>query len=370
MLDFFRPRTDEMVTLLTALVEHESFSAEKAAVDRLGDFITQTVQTLNPSSISRIPLEAVGDIRIAKWNEGASGKPIVVLMHMDTVWPLGTLAERPVSIADGVFTAPGAVDMKGGIVVALSAIKGLIDQNELPKRPVWLMFTADEEIGSLASEPHIRAAVKDAALVLVMEPPTADGALKTSRKGGAVYKIVTRGKAAHAGNNPEQGINAILEMAYQIIAISKLQELKGGLSVAVNVIHGGTATNVIADYAEAEIDVRAFIQYHLDNVHDELVQLQPRLFGSKVEVTLHHKRGAMERDSQMDRTFRKCRQIAKDIGMAVDEDSVGGMSDANITASMGVPTLDGLGAGGGGMHALDEHVMIRTLPEKAALLAA
>ncbi|MEM6283442.1 MAG: M20/M25/M40 family metallo-hydrolase, partial [Chloroflexota bacterium] len=267
--------------------------------------------------------------------------------------------------------APGAVDMKGGLAVAISAVKGLLERGEMPStHPVWLMFTSDEEIGSHHSMPHIKAMAQEAGLILVMEPPAPGGALKTGRKGVATYDIEVTGRASHAGNHPEEGVNAVLEMAQQTVAISKLQDLRNGISVAVNTVNGGTATNVIAAHAKATVDVRTFTQYDMDYIHGELMELLPKIPGAQVNVTLHHMRGPMERNDRMITTFEQAREIGKAIGLTITEDTVGGGSDANITASMGVPTLDGLGARGAGLHAEHEHVVIRSLPERAAHLAA
>lgn len=371
LLTYFRDRQDDMITLLTGLVERESFTSEKDNVDKLVDFIVDTVSAMNPSSVTRIPLETVGDIVIAKWNEDAPNKPIMALMHIDTVWQQGTLARRPVRIDDdGRLYGPGASDMKGGVAAAISAVQGLVERDELPDHPLWLMFTTDEETGSIHSESYIRDHAAQCGLVMVMEPPNHEGSLKTSRKGVARYAVETTGRASHAGNHPEEGINAILEMAQQIVAISKLQDLRNGISVAVNRISGGEATNIIAPHARIEIDVRTITQADMDRVHEELMDLRPKIPGAQVETHLMGMRGPMERDDLMERTFKQAQQIGVEIGVKVTEDSVGGGSDGNIVAGMGIPVLDGLGPKGAGLHAEHEHIIIRSLPERAAHLAA
>jgi glutamate carboxypeptidase len=371
LVEYFSAKQDDMVRLLTQLVKHETPSHNKAQVDALADTIVEWMETTNPTSITRTPMLDVGDMLIGRWNEDAPQKPVVVLMHMDTVWEMGTLARRPVRIDDeGRLYGPGAIDMKGGLAIAMTALEGLMDLDQMPNHPIWLAFTSDEEIGSAASEPHISQLAEQAGLVMVMEPPTSDGAIKTGRKGVATYSITVEGRASHAGNHPEEGINAVLEMAQQIIAISKLQDLRNGISVAVNTIQGGTATNVIPAQATATIDVRTFTQFDMDRVHEELMDLFPKIPGAKVTAELHHMRGPMERDDQMESTFKQCQQIAKSIGLTVYEDTVGGGSDGNITASLGAPTLDGLGPRGAGLHAEHEHVIIRSLPQRAAHVAA
>lgn len=371
IIEYFRARQDDTVSLLTRLVEYETPTHDKARVDALADFIVGWLEARHPSSITRIPLTEAGDIVIGRWQEDAPGKPLVVLMHMDTVWEVGTLARRPIRTdGDGRLYGPGALDMKGGLAVAMSAVDGLLERGEMPNRPVWLMFTSDEETGSAHSEPYIREAAEQAALVMVMEPPSAEGALKTGRKGVATYRVDVTGRASHAGNHPEEGVNAVLELAQQTVAISRLQDLRNGISVAVNTVQGGTATNVIPAQAHATIDVRAFKQFDMDTIHDELMNLLPKIPGAAVQATLTHRRGPMERDEQMIATFEQCREIARSIDLIVSEEVVGGGSDANITASMGIPTLDGLGPRGLGLHAEHEHVVLRSLPERCAHVAA
>ena len=370
-VEYYRNLQDEMVTLLKQMVEHESPTHDKVAVDRMADFVTETLEPLSPSSITRVPMESVGDLVVAKWNEDAPGKPMLVLMHMDTVWDVGRLQEQPIRTDDeGRLYGPGAVDMKGGLVVAITAVRGLVQRGELPNRPVWLMFTSDEETGSAAAEPFITEAAQEAEVVFVMEPPAPDGSLKTGRKGVASYELRVHGRAAHAGNHPEEGVNAILELSQQTVAISKLQDLGNGVSVAVNTVSGGTTTNVIPAEATATIDVRAFREYDMDYVHEELMELMPKIPGSQVECILHHRRGPMERSAEIGASFERAKEIGRELGLRVTEEIVGGASDANITASLGIPTIDGLGPRGAGLHADHEHVIIRSLPERAAHLAA
>lgn len=371
LLEYFKTKQSEIEALLKHLVEHETFSTDKAAIDTLADTLVDAFTDMQADSVTRIPMDRTGDIVIGKWREDADGTPIMLLVHMDTVWPAGTLAKRPVMTDDeGRMFGPGILDMKGGIAVAMSAIKGLVERDELPDRPIWLMCTGDEEIGSVASEAHIRNYARQVGLVMVMEPPAPDGALKTGRKGVAKYSMTITGRAAHAGNHPEQGINAILEMAQQTVAINRLQDLRNGISVAVTTIQGGTASNVIPASVTAEIDVRTFTQHDMDRIHDELTELLPKIPGAKIDVRLHHLRGPMERSQEIIAVFEQARAIGASLGLTIHDEIVGGASDANITASLGIPTLDGLGPRGEGLHADHEHVILDSLPERAAHLAA
>lgn len=371
LLNYCRLQTDAVVALLTALVEHESFTTAKPEVDQLVSYLEEYLATLGTPDITRFPQTAVGDCLLVKWNADLPNKPILVLMHMDTVWQIGTLAERPICFTeDGLMFAPGVLDMKGGLAVAIHAVKVLHERDEMPKHPIWFLFTSDEETGSVYAEPIIRDLASKAGLVLVMEPPTSEGAIKTARKGVAQYILTVKGRAAHAGNTPEEGINAITEMAHQIIKISRLQNLQQGVSVAVNTVKGGFASNVIADFATAEIDVRTLTQYDMDHIHEALMSLYPMMPGAELEMRLDHMRPPMERNATMQKSFNQARALAQELGMSLYEDSVGGGSDGNITGSMGVPTLDGLGARGTGLHALHEHVVIRSLGERVAHIAS
>ena len=304
---------------------------------------------------------------LGKWNDDAPGKPILIVSHMDTVHPVGSVAERPVRIEDdGRLYGPGACDMKGGIVIALFAIQGLIERGELPERPIWYLATSDEEIGSLQSRELIEELAQQSALVIVTEPPTGDGSLKTWRKGTASYTLTINGKAAHAGNNPEMGVNAVIEFAQQAIELNALNDLKNGTSVSVTIVNGGTATNVIPDKVVARLDVRAMSALAYDKVHTKIMERMPFIPGAQVEMVRNHQRPPMERGGD---TFSMAKEIASNEGITIREDGAGGGSDGNFTAALGIPTLDGMGVQGGGLHALDEHILVNSLPQKAALMA-
>lgn len=362
---------DDIAALVRHLASFETFTADKQRVDAFADEMTQQFEALSADSITRMPQQDVGDILIAHWNDDAAGKPILILTHMDTVHRAGTLEQNPIHTDDeGRLYGPGTLDMKGGIAVALYAIKTLIARDEMPDRPIWLMATSDEETGSTVSEPYIIEAASQCELALVMEFPTPEGALKTGRKAIATYKLTTRGKASHAGNHPEAGVNAVLEMAHQIVRISELQDLRRGVSVAVNTIDGGVAPNVIAPEARATIDVRTFTQIDLDLVHEALMSLRPKVPGAQVDISVHHMRGPMERTDAGRAAFEQAQRIGKTMKIFVDEAIVGGGSDANIVATLGVPTLDGLGPRGAGAHTHEEHIIMRSLPQRTAHLAA
>lgn len=363
---YFEEKRQSMIDMLTELVNIESPSHVKAAVDQMSAKVTEIFES-NGASVEVIAREDVGDIVLGKWNADAAGQPILILVHMDTVHPIGSVAERPVRIDDdGRLYGPGAVDMKGGIVVAITAVQGLVERNELPDIPIWFLATSDEEIGSLKSRELIEDLAKQSGLVLVLEPPTNDGALKTSRKGTASYELTVRGRAAHAGNEPEAGINAVIEFSQQALDLNKLNDLRNGTSVSVTTVSGGTATNVIPDWVISRIDVRALTIQAYDRVHEKIMSRTPFLPGAEVEIKRLHARPPMERNGEL---FEKAQSIAKAQDITIRGDNAGGGSDGNFTAALGVPTLDGLGTQGGGLHATNEHVLMNTLPQKAALVA-
>ena len=370
ILTYFQSQRQAMVELLTTLVNYETPTSDKAAVDKLGEFMQRQFQALGASSVTRLPQTEVGDFLLAKWHEDAPGKPILFLIHIDTVWPLGTLANRPVTIDEqGRLFGPGAIDMKGGITIVLTAIRGLRELGQMPERPIWVLMTSDEEVGSIHSHAVIEEVAAQCGLVLVMEPATPEEALKTWRKGIASYTIYVEGRASHAGNAPEQGINAIVEMAQQALDLNAMNDLKNGTSVALTTVKGGIASNVIPPSAEGQIDVRVLSARAYDDINEKIMSLQPHVPGAKVRVEQHHARGPMERNELMIKTFAQCKAIGEKIGLAVREDGSGGASDGNFTAYMGVPTLDGLGPQGRGLHAEDEQVVVNSLPRRAALIA-
>jgi glutamate carboxypeptidase len=371
LLQYFQGKKQAMVDLLTTLVNFETPTTVKASVDAMGNFMEFEFRELGASSVTRYPQEAVGDLLLAKWNESAAGKPILFLIHIDTVWPLGTLAERPPRIDDDLrLFGPGAIDMKGGITVVLSALRGLQERGEMPARPVWVLMTSDEEVGSVHSKAIIQDVAAQAGLVLVMEPATIDEELKTMRKGVSTYRIDITGLPSHAGNAPEKGINSIIEMAQQALKLQTFNDLRNGTSVSVTMVNGGTATNVIPEHTTLFVDVRTITVRAWEELNAKITGLTPFVPGAKLEVTQTNGHVPMERNEQMQRTYAQCKAIGERYGLTIEQASSGGGSDGNTVAAMGVPVLDGLGPQGDGLHALHEHVVLNSLPRRATLLAA
>ena len=365
-LAHFRARTDDMLALLRELVSRESFTADKAHLDRLADYLQGMLGDFGAERVTRLPQSEVGDFLLAEWQADSSAEPALILCHIDTVHPIGTLTEAPIRRDETRYFAPGALDMKAGAAIALTALKSLHELDKLP-RPVKLLLTTDEEIGSPHSRAVIEGQAADAAFVLVLEPATPEGAIKTARKGGAKYRLTVEGRASHAGVAPQLGINAIIEFARQALEINGLNDLKYGTSVSVTRVHGGSAGNVIPAHAQAHIDVRAITQMEMERVADALANLYPKMPGSRVSCERIGYRPPMERQ---DGVFELAEKIAAGHGITLEEGRSGGGSDGNFTAAMGIPTLDGLGAHGDGAHTRDEHIIIDSLPRQAALVAA
>ena len=367
LLRMFRSRQQEMLDLLTAMVERESITRDKGRVDLLVDFMEARLNALRADSVARLPQAEVGDFLHATWNAAAPGKPYLFLVHIDTVHPTGSLTTMPIKIEDGRFYGPGALDMKAGAVIVLEAIGALVERKQLPHRPIHLLITTDEEIGSPHSEALIKALAAGCELVLVTEPATQEGAIKTWRKGGGKYELLIEGRASHAGIAPQEGINAIIEFAQQALEINRLNDLKYGTSVSITTVEGGSAGNVIPAQARAHIDIRVLTMAAMRELHEALSNLYPKMPGAKVSCTRQHHRPPMERRPGL---FEKAAAIGERQGVTIYEGGTGGGSDGNFTAAMGIPTLDGLGAHGDGAHALHEHVIIDSLPRQAALIAA
>ncbi len=368
LLEYFDAKTPDMLALLHRLVQYESPSDNKPYVDQLGEYLANLCRELG-GTVTIYPRDQVGNIVFATWNTDAPGKPILFITHIDTVWPVGTLQEMPLREENGILYGPGVADMKGGIVVMLEAIRGLRARGELPNRPIWIFFNTDEETRSFHSRDLICEKARDAGLVLVMEPAAEGEALKSWRKGIGMYTVHTKGRASHAGQAPEAGINAVIEAAHQALALHKLNDLPNGTSVSVTMIEGGFTTNVIPPSATLHVDVRFLKASEAARVDTAIKNLTPVLPGAEVIVMGEIDRGPMERDEQMIRVVKQVQAIAASLGMDQREEGSGGASDGNFTAAMGIPTLDGLGPDAKGLHAAHEQITIRSLHRRAALVA-
>lgn len=369
-LAYFEDRRAEIIATTRELVEIESPSDNKAAVDRVAEAVARKFAALG-GEVQFHRTNDFGNHLQVDFAGKSAGKPVLLLGHYDTVYPVGTLATMPCRTVDDKLTGPGVLDMKSGIALMLASITALLDWNggNLP-RPVSVFLVSDEEVGSDSSRAITEALAKKAAAVLVLEPSFGlDGAVKTARKGVGEYEIKIIGKASHAGLDFEKGVNAIVELARQIEKISGFTDLKKGLTVNVGVVRGGSRTNVVPPEASAQVDVRIARMKDANGIDRKMRSLRPFNRKCKLEVTGGTNRPPMERTAGVGALFDKAVGIARDLGWKLSEAAVGGGSDGNFTAGLGIPTLDGLGGVGDGAHAAHEYIRISELPGRAALLA-
>jgi glutamate carboxypeptidase len=358
----------DAVALLEQLVALESPSHDKAAVDICVAFVADQLRAQG-ADVTIVPQTTAGDQIQALWPGADQATQFLTLCHLDTVWPSGTLAKMPLREADGKLYGPGVYDMKAGTAILLTVLRVLREAGLPPKHSVRMLFTSDEEVGSVTSRGLIEAEARRSLLTIVLEPALATGQIKTFRKGVGDFTVVAHGRAAHAGGDHQKGINAIEELAYHIPALQKLTDYAAGTTINVGTIKGGSASNVVPERAEMDVDFRISQMAEIDRVVAAVQGLQPILDGARLEISGGLNRPPMEHNATMVKTFEQARRLATSIGLTLEEGSTGGGSDGNITAGLGTPTLDGMGAVGDGAHAAHEHVVIASLAERAALLA-
>ncbi|MGZ4818513.1 MAG: M20 family metallopeptidase, partial [Terriglobales bacterium] len=366
---YFEQRREEMIATIRELVEIESPSDNKAAVDRLSEVVAAKFAAIG-GTIQVHQARDFGNHLQVDLAAKSGGKPVLLLGHYDTVYPLGTLAAMPCRLTGDKLTGPGVLDMKSGIGLMLQVLAALKEwHGELP-RPVSVLLVSDEEVGSDSSRAITESLAKKAAAVLVLEPSYGlEGAVKTARKGVAEYQLKVTGKAAHAGLDFQKGVNAIVELARQIEKISGFTDLKKGLTVNVGIVSGGSRVNVVPAEATATVDVRIARMKDAAGIEKKMHSLRPFNRKCKVEVTGGVNRPPMERTAGVAALYSKAVVIAGEFGWKLGEAAVGGGSDGNFTAGLGIPTLDGLGGVGDGAHAPHEHILVSELPRRAALVA-
>jgi glutamate carboxypeptidase len=359
-----------MVETVRQLVEVESPSDDKKAVDQIAALLAGRFERLGGHAKFH-RTQNFGDHLQVDFAGKRGGKPILLLGHYDTVYPVGTLKTMPCRIADGHISGPGTLDMKSGIAMMLHAIEALRTwhQDTMP-RAVTVLLVSDEEVGSGTSRHVTESLAKRSEAVLVLEPSFGlKGAVKTARKGVAEYSFKVTGKAAHSGLDFEKGESAVLELARQIPLISKLTDLKRGLTVNVGLIQGGSRVNVIPAEATAMIDVRIAAMKDAAGIDKQLRSLKPINRKCKIEIKGGVNRPPLERKDGVVTLYKEAVEIAKQLGWKLEEAAVGGGSDGNFTAGLKIPTLDGLGGVGDGAHAPHESILVTELPRRAALLA-
>jgi len=371
LLRLLKPRLPQMLAVLRAFVLAESPSLEKSPADRCCGIVAAEWRKQG-ARVDRLTQKHRGDHLRITWQQPklrAAGQ-LLVLGHYDTVYATGTLAKMPFRLSAGKAYGPGTFDMKAGIVQALFALQALQQtQTELRKRIVFL-WTSDEEIGSESSRKLIEREAGRSDAVFVLEPSLGPrGLLKTARKGVGEAEIIVHGRASHAGLAPQEGVNAVHELAHQIARLQSWNDLRRGISVNADIVEGGTRVNVIAERARAVVDLRALRLADMRRLEQRLRALRPLARGARLEIHGGFNRAPMERKVSA-ALFSRAKSLAAQMGLPVGECVAGGGSDGNLTAALGVPTLDGLGAVGDGAHSAHEYAVIRAMPERAALLAA
>jgi glutamate carboxypeptidase len=370
-LRFLKTRLPEMLSTLQRLVLAESPSLEKVPADRCCDILAAEWHKRG-ARVERIAQKVRGDqLRITWWpQKSRPAGQFLVLGHYDTVYSCGALARMPFRVSGGKAYGPGIFDMKAGLTQALFALDAL-QQIKVPlRRRLVFLWTSDEEIGSDASRKLIESEARRSDAVFVLEPSLGPkGLIKTARKGVGEAELIVSGRASHAGLAPQEGINAIHELSWQLLRVQKWNDLRRGVTVNADVIEGGTRVNVIAERARAILDLRALRVSDMRRIERRLHALRPILPGAKLEVRGGFNRAPLERKSSV-ALYTKAKALAAQMGLSLGECTAGGGSDGNLTAAVGVPTLDGLGAVGHGAHSKDEHILINTMPARATLLAA
>ena len=369
LLGYFQSLLPESISWLRQLVEMESYSGDKAAVDALAAHLAGRFEA-EGSKAELLPCPSRGNTLRVSWRAGREGNPSPVLLlgHLDTVWPPGTIRARPFRVESGQAFGPGVYDMKAGLLLSLLVSRALKEGKSRPGRDVLFLFTGDEEIGTAEGLPYLQETARECGAVLCLEPPLAGGRAKTFRKGVGWFRLRVEGLSAHAGVEPEKGANAILELSRQVLRLDELNDKERGTTVTTGTIRGGTASNVVPAEAEAEIDVRVVSAEAGGSIEARIRGLQP--FDTRCSLTVEGgmNRPPLERTPMVVELYFKARAAALELGMDLGEGGTGGGSDGSFTAAMGIPTLDGLGVEGGGAHAPDEYIEIGDIQMRAALL--
>jgi glutamate carboxypeptidase len=370
-LNALKPRVQEMLSVLRQFVNAESPSLEKAAADHCCGIIAEEWRKRD-ARVERMGQKHRGDhlrVLYAPDRSRPAGQ-LTVLGHYDTVYSRGALAKMPFRISGGKAYGPGTFDMKAGIVQALFAMQALQQTKFALRKRIVFLWTSDEEIGSESSRKLIETEARRSDAVFVLEPSFGPrGLLKTARKGVGEAELIVHGRASHAGLAPEEGINAIFELAVQLTRIEKWNDPRRGVNINADIVEGGTRTNVIAERARAVLDLRALKASDMRALEHRLHALRPVHKGARLDITGGFDRPPLERKVSA-ALFERAKFLARQMSLRLGECTVGGGSDGNFTGALGIPTLDGLGAVGDGAHSSHEHVFIKTMPTRAALLAA
>lgn len=366
----FIARQDQVLALARSLVEIESPSGDEKGSRDVVSTLIKAAESIAGVSYERVPAVDYGEhLRISAFSE-INAQPIVVLGHTDTVHPRGSLAQRPWRVEDRKAFGPGVFDMKANCALAVEILRAFSELDTKPTRPIELLLTCDEENGSPTGRALVEAAAKKARAVLVLEPPAANGSVKTGRKGTGIFSLGVFGRAAHAGLEPQKGASAILELARQTVELHTMNGMSSGISVNVGVVAGGTLSNVVPAEARAEVDVRFATAKEARTIEDRIRSLKPFDDRVRLEIGGGINRPPLERSEKVLELYERAKQIANELGFELGEAQVGGASDGNFAAAAGAAVLDGLGISGDGAHATHEHILIDDISRRGALLAA
>lgn len=358
-----------MIASIMELVEIESPSFDGEGVSEAANWIAnRAAKALPDPAIEKVDSDGRGVHLIIRAFRDLPGKPAMMLGHIDTVHPRGSNQRNPTRVEDGKLYGCGTFDMKANIALLMEVFGSMKDLDLTPARPVTILLTCDEEVGSETGRPLVEREAAAAEYCLIAEP-SALGKVKTGRKGTGGYVLRAHGRPAHAGLDPEKGASAIVELLRQILELQKLNDPASGTTVTVGTIKGGTTTNVVPEHAECSIDVRFTSIDDAGKIESTLAALSP--FDERVTLELlgEINRPPLERTEAVQALFGRARSLAASYGYDLGETQVGGASDGNFVGALGVPVLDGLGIAGDGAHRLDEHVLVDDIPERATLLA-
>ncbi|MFC2161554.1 M20 family metallopeptidase [Acidobacteriota bacterium] len=364
---YYKSRKGEILNMLKELVQLESPSADKKAVNKCSSFLVQELKK-NGAKVTRYPQDEIGDIYAAEYPAKKTKErkeQILLLSHIDTVWPVGKIEDMPFYLSENKLSGPGVLDMKAGIVMAASALKTLNDLNIIPDKKIVFFVNSAEEIGHKNSYEIIQKLAKKSAIVLCLEPAIPGGALKIQRKGRMVIRLTAAGKSAHAGD-PEKGVSAIEELMLQCLKLKKLGTKD--TSVNIGLINGGEKANIVPENASAVLDIRFWKNEHKEKALDYFKKLAPQLKGAKIKYKVESLTPPMEQTKGSLKLLNEVKKIADSLNLTIETGKAGGGSDASIASNMRVPTLDGLGPDGEGMHAEHEHLLLDSLIERTAFL--
>ncbi len=370
ILSFCRSSREWAVDCLAEMVRRESPTRDPDAVNRLGEFLTGLFRQQDCLLEAVHPAER--GAHLFGWGTGsvscADRQPVLLLGHMDTVWPVGTLQSMPLRREGDRLYGPGIFDMKAGLLLMLFVARAVRERVFLPRSPWKILIMADEEASAPESRNVIEEQARDCRYVLCLEPPLSGNRAKTARKGSCRFLLEILGRAAHAGVNHADGVSAVEELAHQVLRLQAMTDYARGTTVSVGTVHTRNAANVIPDYAVAEIDVRAASRAEADRVIGQIHALAPVLDGARLKVTDGIRRPPLERTDGVAALYRSAACRARELGFELGEGSSGGSSDGAFTAALGIPTLDGMGVEGDGLHAEHEHVCVSDIAPKAALI--